>query len=166
MTRHRKITFSAGVLAAFAVAMPVAAHASPLLSGYGGPGQGSQRILGSALLGGGGGPGASGSAPAAASGAAPSLAAPSLRPGSTSGAPVAHAKGGAVAPQRTSRGTVGATLAAYPVSARTARAPSSPALGISEQDLLYIVLALATVVMAGALTRRLTQPPRRLGTGG
>jgi len=96
MNRHRNIISSAGLLAAIMVATPVAAHASPLLSGYGGPGQGSQLILGSSLL---GGPGA------------------------------------------------------YP-----ARQAAPPALGVSQQDLLYIVLALCILAVAGVLTRRLTYP--------
>src|SRR5437879_8345365 len=67
MKRHRTIT-SLAALAALVVSMAIAAtaHASSLLSGYGGPGQGNQAILGSTLLGGGSGGGGGG--PAATSG--------------------------------------------------------------------------------------------------
>jgi hypothetical protein len=65
MNRHRKIIFIGGVLAALMAVSPTLASASSLLSGYGGPGQGNQAILGSALLngprGGGGSAGSGGS---------------------------------------------------------------------------------------------------------
>src|SRR2546421_57056 len=67
MTTHRRIITSAGLLLAAAACMPVAAHANPLLSGYGGPGQGNQAILGATLLNGSGGGGSSGAAAAASS---------------------------------------------------------------------------------------------------
>src|SRR5438309_8805588 len=65
-------TLAVGLASAWA-AVPATAHAGPLLSGYGGPGQGNQAILGSALVGGssggggtsGGGGGGSGSRGAA-----------------------------------------------------------------------------------------------------
>ena len=45
-------TAALALVAALAVsaAAPLVAHAGPLLSGYGGPGQGNQAILGSTLL--------------------------------------------------------------------------------------------------------------------
>jgi hypothetical protein len=182
MNRHRNIIFSAGLLAAIAVATPVAAHASPLLSGYGGPGQGSQMILGSSLLNGPGGGGAAaageastaatrgglGSAPAAgeASTAATRGGLGSGTAGSTSrsSASAVHAAHGAVLRLRSSsaapagtpgvaRGTPGGVLGTYP-----ARQAAPPALGVSEQDVLYIVLALGILAFAGVLTRRLTYP--------
>jgi hypothetical protein len=59
---------------ALAAAMPAAAVASSLLSGYGGPGQGNQAILGAALVngprGGGGSGSSSGSTTSGTSGAA------------------------------------------------------------------------------------------------
>jgi hypothetical protein len=48
------ISLALFVIAAILSATPTGASANSLLSGYGGPGQGSQAILGSALLGGGG----------------------------------------------------------------------------------------------------------------
>ena len=62
MRSRRIITSAIACIAALsaAAAMPVAAPAGSLLSGYGGPGQGSQVILGSSLVNGppkgGGGP--------------------------------------------------------------------------------------------------------------
>src|SRR5262245_57462224 len=164
MNTHRKIIFSAGLLAAIVVATPVAAYASPLLSGYGGPGQGSQMILGSSLLNG------PGEGRAAAAGEASTAATRgdlgSATAGSTSrsSASAVHAAHGAVLRLRSSgaapagtpgvaRGTPGGALGTYP-----ARQAAPPALGVSEQDVLYIVLALGILAFAGVLTRRLTYP--------
>jgi hypothetical protein len=66
MNRHR-ITILIGLVAGATAALPAPALANPLLSGYGGPGQGNQAILGSALVnaprsGGGGGAGGEGGA--------------------------------------------------------------------------------------------------------
>src|ERR1700736_6516079 len=58
--RMAGLTLAAG-LAGASAALPTTADAGPLLSGYGGPGQGNQAILGSTLLGGSaGGSGTSG----------------------------------------------------------------------------------------------------------
>ena len=70
MNRHINVIQIVGLSVAALVAPPGIAVANPLLSGYGGPGQGSQAILGSALGngppgGGGGGGGAYGSGSAA-----------------------------------------------------------------------------------------------------
>src|ERR1019366_9479043 len=56
MTRHRATTTATLVLA-LTLTAPAVAGANSLLSGYGGPGEGNQAILGSALL---GGPGSGG----------------------------------------------------------------------------------------------------------
>jgi hypothetical protein len=50
MSSRRTITQAILCIAAVSAAMPAAAHGGSLLSGYGGPGQGSQVILGSALV--------------------------------------------------------------------------------------------------------------------
>ncbi len=68
MTRAQVFASTTALVAALSVAGPEAAQAGSLLSGYGGPGQGNQAILGSALLngprsgGGGSGKGGSGGA--------------------------------------------------------------------------------------------------------
>ena len=50
MRSHRTTIFIGAFCATLAVAAPAPALASSLLSGYGGPGQGNQAILGSALV--------------------------------------------------------------------------------------------------------------------
>jgi hypothetical protein len=166
MNRHRKIIFSAGLLVAIVVATPVTAHASPLLSGYGGPGQGSQMILGSSLLNGPGGGGrqaaAGGEAATAATNGGP-VSAPagsaSSSSASSSSALVAHAAHGRVFRQRSSTsGASAGAPAGAPTYPTLARQTASPALGVSENDLLYILLALGMLAFAGVLTRRLTYP--------
>src|SRR4051812_5612016 len=62
MKSQRRPMLIAALLAAGALACaPAGADAGSLLSGYGGPGQGSQALLGSALIGGGGGSSSGGS---------------------------------------------------------------------------------------------------------
>lgn len=53
--RLNRITIGALALGATLLPAPAVALASPLLSGYGGPGAGTQQIVGAALVGGGGG---------------------------------------------------------------------------------------------------------------
>lgn len=54
MSHHRRISIVALTILATAGIAPPLVEANSLLSGYGGPGQGSQAILGSAVIGGGG----------------------------------------------------------------------------------------------------------------
>jgi hypothetical protein len=165
MKPHRTIIPIVGLLMALSAAGPAAAPANPLLSGYGGPGQGSQAILGSALLNGpgsgrGGGSGnASSSTPAASgsqtTGANPAPAATTQgRRASSGGSPRAGTEGG-------ERGAVGqsspSVSVAYPASERGAAALQSGALGLSGEDLLFIILALFALAFTGGLTRRLTR---------
>jgi hypothetical protein len=139
---------------ATAAAVPITAQASSLLSGYGGPGQGSQVLLGSTLI---GGPG----------GGSPGAAAP-VGSGAEASSQSGNATGGSGGPARTlggkrghSRGTAGALQA-------TASAPGAPTrfypavevtsgasdvLGLSGSDILYIVLAAVALVFTGALTK-------------
>src|SRR5271170_1066634 len=59
--RRDRLTITAIIALLTASALvPAAALAGPLLSGYGGPGQGNQAILGAGLVGGRGGDGSSG----------------------------------------------------------------------------------------------------------
>src|SRR5437879_11300009 len=97
-TRRRRIRRVGLAVVAIGVCWPLPAHASPLLSGYGGPGQGSQAILGSTLFGGSGG-GSSGSG--AAPGGEGSTASPAVS-GQGAGASTAGARPGA-APTTTVR---------------------------------------------------------------
>src|SRR5438876_10100556 len=107
MTTHRTpdqiaIRGLAAALALLALA-PAAANAGPLLSGYGGPGQGNQAILGSTLLGGPGG-GSSGAGAGSGSGA------PAIVPSSGAATPT-RASGGSSGPRRASRGAAHAQSA-------------------------------------------------------
>jgi len=184
MTRHLKILLAALVTAAVSVSCPALAVGNSLLSGYGGPGQGSQAILGSTLIGGGSGGGGGGSGGSGSGGSTDEGGAGGSsgslhlgeRPGaagsstdSESGARAGHggagsgsgratsaggASGSRVGTGRTSAGGAGT----YPtLAAQAADAGESQALGLSGDDLLYVVLALAALAFTGVLTRRLSR---------
>jgi hypothetical protein len=183
MNRHRKIISICGFLAAISVVLPVAAPASSLLSGYGGPGQGNQAILGAALLNGprggsgGGSGGASGggsesasesstdSTSAAASGESGQGSGTKPPTGGSGGDTSAAARGQDRATRRAGRkGAHSGTpqrpaLAAsfYPVSERLPAGESASALALSDADLIYIILGAGTLVFVGVFTRRMTR---------
>ena len=144
-------------------AAAAAAGGGSLLSGYGGPGEGSQAILGSTLLNGpkgGGGAGGRGAAPSAGGGGGA---------GASEGAAPAPATSTGSAPRslhihaRPNHSRGGATV----VEARTGRLPAvasapgtsvgSQPLGLSAGDLLFILLALASLGLTGLLTTRLAR---------
>ncbi|HEY2571850.1 MAG TPA: hypothetical protein VGI27_10265 [Solirubrobacteraceae bacterium] len=164
MTRHRTIILIAGSLVAFAGISSDAALASSLLSGYGGPGQGNQALLGSALL---NGPGAGGGAAGAAGASTAPTTAEALSRGAQrgsagrsrpshkhAGAGQAGSKGAAASSQTSSPTRISDIYAA---AERGASAPSTGVLGLSGADFLLIVLALLTLGFTGVLTRRLTR---------
>ena len=164
MKTHSTITSILVLLATLSAAAPAAAPASTLLSGYGGPGQGNQAILGSVLLNGSGGGGSAGT------GASPTTLGRengtpnrATAPGqTTAGGPSKQATGAAprgTDPARAGRGgeVSGVASSAYPASEQRGAAQPSGTLGLSGADLLYILLALATLAFAGVLTRRLTR---------
>lgn len=182
MTRHRTIILIVGCLLAFGTAPPDAALASSLLSGYGGPGQGNQAILGSALLNrpgggsGGGGSGSSGSGSGEGSGslasgadssttsseaAASSAARSSTETGAarkTSSSPANDAGRGSQTSRSAVRSASPPSIAdVYAAAERGRSAPSTPAFGLSGADLLLIVLALGMLALIGVLSRRLTR---------
>jgi hypothetical protein len=157
-------------LAAFASAPPLAqAGGGPLLSGYGGPGAGSQVILGGGLVGGGG----SGSG---GGGGAVSLAVP---PSSAStGAPAAGGqnghRGGNAAGKRA--GHVGASRHGVSVPSPPAQgksdaflpvpkggSDSGAPLGLTGADLLYVLLALGGLALTGGVTAQVVRRARRQG---
>jgi hypothetical protein len=160
MTINRGI-ITTGTLFLLGLLVAVPASANPLLSGYGGPGQGSQAILGSALLGGPGGGGGSGGAGGGSKGGGP-VGGPA---GATVG-PRGHASGSS----RSSRHPAGGTGKPSSASPRTYIASSRLAssdtdvgtqtLGISGQDLLFILVALGLLAATTALTRQLARRPR------
>jgi hypothetical protein len=135
-----------GLASAWA-AVPATAHAGPLLSGYGGPGQGNQAILGSALLG--GSAGGSGTSGGGGSGS---------RGGSSSAAhsrTATHGAAGTLGSSKRADALAGGA-SSYPAVEPTA-SRSGPALGLSGADLAYILLAAAALALTGALTRRIAR---------
>jgi hypothetical protein len=162
MTNHRKIIAAASLLVTFAAA-PASAGAGPLLSGYGGPGQGSQAILGSALLNGGKGGGGS-AAPSAGSSAAANASAgqpaeagaPASSSSSTSrtGAKPVHHKHPAPSSGKSPAGSSNDASGAYIVARR---ASAQPFLALSEGDVLGAIAVLAALVMTGLVTRKLAR---------
>jgi hypothetical protein len=168
MNIHRRIAPIITLLAAAALAAPAAGSANSLLSGYGGPGQGSQAILGSALLNGpgnGGGPrdrGPSDSGGNVAISAAPGggllsgssgdkipAGGPGQRGQRTAGS---HSSGGA---RGRAGGAAAGTSGAYAAPEGRSAAQSSTVLGLSSGDLLDVVVALVALAFTAMLTRRL-----------
>ncbi len=170
MTSHRLTGTSATLLVlALSAAAPAVAGAGSLLSGYGGPGQGNQAILGSALLNG-------------PSGGGGSTGGGSTGGGSTGGGSLAIAAGRqAAAGSRTGRASAGAVAGKH-LNARVRRASTSGShpyrdasdsaasgagnggsqtLGLSGADVLYVLLAVAALGATAAFTRSLTREPGR-----
>ncbi len=172
MTSHHRIVLAGLIAAALPAGIPTLAAGNSLLSGYGGPGQGSQAIIGSTLLGGGsGGGGSTGGGSDGSSG--------SLRHGEQSGGTGSSAIGATgitVHGARESAGrdsgsgqagtgrASGGGASTYPASSdAVAGAGESEALGLWGDDSLYILLAFAGLALTGVLTRRLA---RTKGPGG
>jgi hypothetical protein len=172
-SRSRKTWVLVPVALATIALMPAVSGANPLLSGYGGPGQGDQAILGATLLnspGGGGGSSASGDGEASST----ALTVPSGTANSTTrtsakrpGPGRRHRAKGA-APTRGSSTNVPA-VAPGGGSARLV-APSTGddaggSLGLSAADIAYLVLALAGLALTGVFTRQLARGPHQRRTG-
>jgi hypothetical protein len=147
-------------------AMPVAAAGSSLLSGYGGPGEGNQAILGSSLLNGGGGPknGGGGTANGGGStgtGASSTIGVRGQAVRGGKGSPASRHASRAQGQGKQGTGRAGAasggTAQVYPVSAPGAGAGGSETLGISGEDITYVLLALCGLVFTGLLTRSLAR---------
>jgi hypothetical protein len=202
----RAVVFRKGVVVApvvvvVALALPALATAGSLLSGYGGPGQGSQQLLGSSVIGGGagsgggsggagsgGGSGGGGYGQGSASGGESLGLRAASSPGSSpsgertqSGASGSSGSGtggaggggragggagkggGSGAGQSDSRshsaaGTSGAAVIAYPKVSVERAYLAGAGSGSAEWESgvwPYVLLALAVVALAGALTRRL-----------
>jgi hypothetical protein len=165
---QRKVAPILALLALLSAASPTAAPASSLLSGYGDPGQGNQAILGSALL---NGSGNAGGGSAGTSGSPTDVTAPLERgtgapsgSGRPSGAPSgsnAPARRTARGPSKEAAGAIGGASGlasgAYPASEAVGAAQTSGTLGLSGEDLLYVVLVLAALTFMGVLTKRLTR---------
>jgi hypothetical protein len=150
-----------GALALLTLAMilPAGASANPLLSGYGGPGQGSQTIIGSSLVnppGGGGSAGASGNASGSQLTVAASQQSKSSGSNGAGGHPrKANTKGAGGAPKSSSKAPAG--VATTGSLAQVSSSSSAGTLGLSAGDALLIVFGLTVLVLTGVLTRRLTR---------
>jgi hypothetical protein len=168
MTLARKIDRGVLVVAALALALPAFARANPLLSGYGGPGQGSQALLGSTLSGhSAGGRASEGTPPESAleapatstspatAGASPtqSTGQPASRSSRHASQPGAGGAGTGGGPGSGGGSTGGQTLS------RVALVPKSSvhtdAAGLSGGDLALIVGAIAVILATGMLMARL-----------
>ena len=178
MTSHRTILMTLISLTAISFATPSSVLAGPLLSGYGGPGEGNQAILGSALLGSGGASGGSSGSNGSSSGAAAEAAGGqsgqsrssgsvtgSSGHGSTSGGrPKGAARGGAASSRDNSTESSGGDIRAYAVSSSRSIPGASDTLGLSSADLAYIFLTLCALAFTGVLTKRLGQAAGPEGT--
>jgi hypothetical protein len=164
---RQRIILAAAVVAplAFAQAAPASAS-STLLSGYGGPGQGNQAILGSTLIGGGGGgngagggAGAGSSSASSSSSSSPSsIALPqtAARPAQRAAAHRHHAK-----PSASGNASKTITPAYVPATPASDRAAGGKTLGLTGDDLLYIVLAFGALALTALLTVRLARRASR-----
>lgn len=171
--RSARATVALTLLALLASAVgPAVAGANSLLSGYGGPGQGNQAILGAALVGGRSGGGSSGGGSGGESGdESPSGLA--LVEGRANGSHPSAARvrargaGGAAGVSATGHQITGGTsnggarTYAHESSVNSSQTASgsSPALGLSGADVMYILLALGVLILTAVLTRRLVRQP-------
>jgi hypothetical protein len=161
MKSHGQITTAALAALALLLCVPATAGATnPLLSGYGGPGEANQAILGATLSGtGSGGSGAAGG-PSAASDTprtlevAPAGAGSGSAPRSSGSSahqthrPATKARGGSDA-----SGAASGAYAARGPAASDAAAATEP-LGVNGTDLLYIILAFGVLLLTALVTRR------------
>jgi len=159
LRRHRVIRATVIAVAALCLQATSASASSTLLSGYGGPGQGNQAIIGAALIGGGGGSGGSSgseSAAAGANGSAPASIVLPRTPSKTTARGRSHRSATGRRAKPTSSGAAsgsnGSTRPATPAAARS----TGGALGLTGSDLLYVILAFCVLVGTALLTVRLS----------
>jgi hypothetical protein len=185
--RRQRLTITATLLALAGLGMTptFASAAGPLLSGYGGPGQGNQAILGSAVVNGGSGGGSkgsgsgsrgsssSGSSSLSATGANSSAGTGTGTATSSAGTAASTAAKGAASAaasqssgkhaKQTLAGTskTGVATSGSPSSLTASRGGvgGSETLGLSGADLLYILLAFGALVFTGFMTRSLARDP-------
>jgi hypothetical protein len=159
-------SMAASLTIAAAALVPASASAGSLLSGYGGPGEGNQAILGSALLGGpsaGAGSGGEGVS-SASENSTPATAGAGAEGGSGAVRAGGAGKGGRRHSNEPSRGVPRGSSVASDQASGTPR--SSVNIDVSKtevlpsSDLRYILLALAALVVTGVLTRRFVGEPR------
>ncbi len=152
-------TSAATALLVLALALPSAASANPLLSGYGGPGQGSQTLIGSTLVNSSGGGSSSGASGSPSASQLTVTTSKQSKSGSSKGAAKhshgANGKGSGEA----GKGAPTAPAEVVPATslARVTSSSSQGTLGLSGGDVLLIVCGLTALVLTGVLTRRLTR---------
>ena len=162
---RRKIWIIALLVAVPCVLAPATSLANPLLSGYGGPGQGDQAILGATLLNGpSSGGGGSSSSEVAAGTASALTATEDSTAGSGSGRSreTAHARSGArrshsAKPSKRAGGTAKSDAVLGTITLRSEDRISNDRLGLSGVDILYILLTLGGLALTGGLTRQLAR---------
>ena len=136
--------------------LPASAAANPLLSGYGGPGEGNQVILGSQLLTPPPGNGGGGGAGSLASGEPPS--APASAGATASGAVPSPGRPAAAGHGRTNvnpGGPLRALTPIYPSPAGENLAAKSHTLGLSGEDLALLILAVCGLLAIALASARL-----------
>jgi hypothetical protein len=165
MRSRRTITLAIASLMALSLALPVAAWAGPLLSGYGGPGQGSQAIIGGGLVNGGGGPpsggGPSGTGESSTPGNAATGSAPvSVSRGRDGSATVKHVVNyGSARKHPAVQGGSASAGGSQSLSVAARRvSEGSGAFGVSTEGFLLVFLALGALIFTGLLTRRMARP--------
>ena len=172
MKLARNIDRGVLVVATVALALPALARANPLLSGYGGPGQGSQALLGATLTGprGGGGAGSGGEAPPASA-----IEAPAARIGASQTlGTLSGTKHASTHVRRSQRGHgsapagAGTSGASGPVQTGlvSARGVHADTAGVSSGDLALILLGIGVVAATGILMARLARAEKREGGDG
>jgi hypothetical protein len=171
MARYRLTTIVVLLALALCCAVsPAAIASSTLLSGYGGPGQGNQAILGSTLIGGGaGGSGGGGSGTGTPAGTAASLAVEEAH-GSSGARAAGGGKAGKGGVVRASRGASpqGSETLGRAVDTLAVKRVDAPALGLGGGDVAYIVLAflvLALTALLSVLVMRRGPADRAAGEG-
>lgn len=163
MRRHRVIRATVLSAAILCLQAASASASSTLLSGYGGPGQGNQAIIGATLIGGGGGSGGSAGSESPASGGAASAPA-SIALARPPAKKAAKRSAGRRAGARRDKpgapvGSGGPARSAVPAAARSA----GGALGLTGADALYIILACCVLLGTAFLTVRLNGRAGRAG---
>jgi hypothetical protein len=172
-------------VALICAAAPQVALAGSLLSGYGGPGEGSQALVGAALVngprGGGGGSSTGGGSPELAEPSSTSASASA--PGTTEGRSSSASHGSSRRPSGSSShhgssdsrstsssgSTTGSAeqgrsgFASYPRIEHVVDAPASFAFGLSGADFVYALVALACLLLAAFATMHLARRPGRTG---
>lgn len=151
LSRHRVIRAIAAAVAVLCLQAAPASASSTLLSGYGGPGQGNQAIIGATLIGGGGSSGSESGSTGTSASAPASIALPRATVKTTAKSrPRKRTAGRHAKPAAPTPG--GSAQAATPAAARSA----GGTLGLSGTDLLYVILAFCALAGTAILTVRLS----------